>query len=130
MLLMQSELLLIWQRRCLGWDGDWIGNGRGHGRSFAPFFVLVTMLALMLDEFVISLEHRQAFLALIVESRRALKAAVLVGVGRRLILVDFAGFLTRVLKPDDNDARRQVQKPRKVLQIVVLRVRVLVEKLL
>ena len=133
LLLMQRQLLLlmwIWQWRCLGWNGDWVGDGRGHGRGFAPLLVLVAMLALMLDEFVVSLEHRQALLALIVESRRALEAGVLVGVGRRLILVDFARFLTRVLEPDDDHARGQVEKAREMLQIVVLRVRVLIEKLL
>ena len=62
------------------------------------------MLALMLDQFIVSLEHGQAFLALVIESRRALEAAVFVGVGRRLILVDFARLLAGVLEPDDDDA--------------------------
>ena len=70
------------------------------------------MLALVLDQFVIALEHGQAFLTLIIESGRSLEAAVFVGIGRRLIFVDFTRFLTRVLKPNDDHARRQIQETR------------------
>lgn len=47
-----------------------------------------------------------------------------------LIFVDFPLFLPGILEPHDNDSRRQKQQLAQVLQIAVLRVRIVLEKFL
>lgn len=103
----------------------------------------IAELLLMLDELVVPLEYELASLALEVATRRLHKAIVVVLV--RLVLVDLASFLLNrrcktpsasrntnpsILKPYDDHAWTQAELLRQHFQVVVLRVRLLVEEVL
>lgn len=70
----------------------------------------------MSDEFVISLEHQQTLVALIVQSGRSLKSIrsffddTRCRFDSRLVFVDFSGFLSGVLEPHDDHPRTEVQQ--------------------
>lgn len=90
----------------------------------------------MSDKFVISLEHQQALVALIVQSGRPLKPIrsffddTRCRFDGRLVFVDFSGFLSGVLEPHDDHPWTKIQQFRQILEVVVFRISVVFEKFL
>ena len=86
----------------------------------------------MPDKLVIPLKHQKALLALVVETGGSGEStsSIIIGIQRRLIFVDFASFLSGILEPDDNDTRTETQQFRKVFQIIVFRVGIVLKEFL
>ena len=95
-------------------------------------YYLEAVLLLVTDELVISLEHQQTLLTLIIEARGASEApgSLVIWVQTRLILINLASFLTGVLKPDNNHTRTEAEQFGQILQVIILGIRIVFKKLL
>ena len=86
----------------------------------------------MADQFVVALEDKEAFFALVVESWCSLEStsSFFRGVHRRLIFVDLPCLLPRILKPDHNHTRTEAQQFTQIFQVIVLRIRIVLKEFL
>ena len=95
-------------------------------------YYLEAVLLLVTDELVISLEHQQTLFTLIIEARGASEApgSLVIWVQTRLILINLASFLTGDLKPHNNHTRTEAEQFGQILQVIILGIRIVFEKLL